>query len=202
MTPERIKATFPKASDAIIDAILEYAPRYGIDDKQMPMFLAQAGHESGEFTVFCENLNYSAESLTKLFSRQRISAADADKYGRTSRHPANQEMIANTIYGGSWGAKNLGNTQPGDGWRFRGRGIFQLTGRANYAAFAKDHPSIDVIGNPDILMLPAEAVISAFWFWQKNGLGALATDVKAATKRINGGQIGLAHRQKLYEALA
>ena len=83
-------------------------------------FLAQIGHESNGLKSVTESLNYSVDGLLKTFSRSRISEADAKKYGRTATQPANQEMIANTVYGGEWGLKNLGNSQPGDGFKFRG----------------------------------------------------------------------------------
>lgn len=195
-----LTSLFPKMSPAIEDAILEYAPRYGIGEREMPMFLAQAGHESGEFTVFVESLNYSVEALIKTFGRHRISLEDAAKFGRGGGRVADQQAIANRLYGGEWGRKNLGNTMPGDGWKYRGRGIFQLTGRANYQRFQDAHPDIKVINHPDLLTQPAEAVISACWFWQTNNLNAVATDIVMATKRINGGQIGLDHRKKLFDS--
>lgn len=193
------KTVFPKCPDAIIEAVDEYAPRYGISN--MAMFWAQAGHESGEFTVFKESLNYSTSALLSLFGRHRISVADAQAFGRNTAHAANQEAIANCIYGGVWGAKNLGNTEAGDGWKYRGRGIFQLTGRANYQAFQDAHPDIPVMENPDILVEPAEAVISACWFWRAKNMNWYGRDVVAATKAINGGQNGLAHRKELFAKL-
>ena len=190
---------FPKCPPAIIEAVAEYAPRYGI--KNMRMFWAQAAHESAEFTVFSENLNYSFDALIKMFGRHRISIEDAAKIGRGGGRAADQQAIANTIYGGTWGLKNLGNNQLGDGWKFRGRGIFQLTGRANYQRFQDAHPDIPVMENPDILTLPAEAVISACWFWQVNDLDRHGDNIMNATRAINGGLNGLAHRQDLFNKL-
>lgn len=164
-------------------------------------FLSQIGHESKGLAVLTEDLNYSVEALLRMFGRHRISEADARKYGRTATQRANQEAIANCIYGGEWGAKNLGNLHPGDGWRYRGRGFKQLTGRDNYlrcgAAIGED-----LVGNPDQLLQPVNAALSAGWFWRTNGLNELADrgDVVAMTRRINGGDIGLPQRQALYAA--
>lgn len=164
-------------------------------------FLSQIGVESGGLSNVVENLNYSATALQSLFGPSRISNADAQAFGRTAAHPANQPEIANRIYGGSFGQKQLGNTQPGDGWKFRGRGLKQVTGRTNYRACGKDL-ELDLETNPDQLLTPENAVRSAGWFWTSKGLNAIADtgDVKAMTLRINGGTNGLAERQKLYDA--
>lgn len=188
-----IRKHCPKARDieALIDALDRYMPRFGIDTPQeRAMFLAQAAHESGHFTTFTENLNYSAAGLRRTWPNRFPSDSMANRYARKP------ERIANLVY-----ASRMGNSDEtsGDGWRYRGRGIFQLTGKANYQAFAKDHPDIPVMQNPDILTNTAEAVISACWYWKRNNLGAAAHDVVAATKRINGGTIGLDERRKLFE---
>jgi putative chitinase len=95
-------------------------------------FLSQIGHESGGLSSLQENLNYSVDAILKLFGRHRISEADARLYGRTATQKANQKALADILYGGEFGRKNLGNTEPGDGSRFIGRGLKQLTGRSNY----------------------------------------------------------------------
>lgn len=98
--------------------------------------LATDYHETGKtMRPISESLNYSVEALKQKYAPRRISVADADKYGRSGSRPANQEAIANAIYGGAWGNDNLGNTRDGDGWRYRGRGKVQITGRRNYARF-------------------------------------------------------------------
>lgn len=156
-------------------------------------FFAQVSHESG-FKPQSENLNYSAEGLRSTFSKARISDAQCRQFGRTASHPADRIAIGNTIYGGTWGADNLGNTQPGDGHRFRGRGLIQLTGRANYRALGAIYEL-----NPDLLLSPAGSVAAAVDFWVTRGLKtpALADDVAAVTRRINGGTRGLAARTSL-----
>lgn len=173
--------------------------QYGIDTpRRQAHFIAQISHESNGFKSLRENLNYSVDGLLKTFSRQRISEDDARKYGRTDSQPANQQMIANTIYGGEWGRKNLGNIAEGDGWKFIGRGLTQLTGRANYTK-ANQTLQFDLVNRPERV---AEdnliAALAAGYFWESNGLNILADkdDVVAITKKINGGTLGLDDRKK------
>jgi putative chitinase len=164
-------------------------------------FLSQIGHESGGLARLQENLNYSVLALTAMFGRHRISLEDAKAFGRAPGQTANQEAIANTLYGGAWGARNLGNTQAGDGWRYRGRGLKQLTGRDNYKRCG-DALKIDLVANPDLLLEPGPASMSAGWFWSANGCNSIADhgDMAALTKRINGGDFGLRERTALYNA--
>lgn len=174
-------------------------------------FFAQIKAESG-LKPINENLNYSPEGLINTFGTDRISIADANKYGRTSKHAANQEMIANIVYGGKWGLKNLGNSQPGDGWKFRGRGFKQITGRSNYTKLSKD-TGIDYVNNPDLLLNEADAMNSALWFWNDRKLNDLAdfTGLKEnpktkkkedavilITRAINGGLNGLDKRRQYF----
>lgn len=169
--------------------------------KRVAAFLAQIGHESAGFTRLTENLNYSVQALLTMFGRHRISEADARKYGRTALQTANPEGIANCIYGGSWGAQNLGNTQPGDGWRFRGRGLKQLTGRDNYRRCGIAIGE-NFLMEPDRLLLPVNAALSAGWFWESHGLNEYADkqDMVAMTRIVNGGLNGLDDRIARYEA--
>lgn len=162
-------------------------------------FLSQIGHESGGMTRLVENLNYSVEGLINGFGRHRISIEDAHKYGRQPGQFANREAIANLLYGGAWGEKNLGNTQPGDGWKFIGRGLKQLTGRANYKA-CSDALGEDFVAEPELLLKPVNAALSAGWFWSTNGLNKLADigDVTGMTRKINGGTNGLNERHALF----
>lgn len=170
--------------------------------KRVAMFLAQTGHESGGYrsTRIVENLNYRASVLTAKFAG-RISATDAARYGRddSKNQKANQEFIANAIYGGQWGRKNLGNELPGDGWKFRGRGLIQITGRANYQRFATAvGKTIDDAAA--YAETPAGACDAAAWFWKANDLNRFADagDVEGCTEKINGGKEGLQERQALY----
>lgn len=161
-------------------------------------FFAQIHHESAGFIRLQENLNYSVEVLLKTFGRHRITEAQARQFGRTPKQKANQEAIANILYGGQWGKKNLGNIKPGDGFKYIGRGYKQVTGLSNYTQLSKD-TGIDYVNNPQWLLREADAMLSACWFWQKNKCNNWADkdDVVGLTRVINGGRIGLAERQKL-----
>lgn len=129
-----------------MEAILDAWDASGATDPRWLAYIMATPHlETGaRFTPISESLNYSVDGLLKTFGRHRISAADAARFGRRDTAPkraANQEAIANLIYGGEWGKANLGNTMPGDGWTYRGRGLSQITGRANYEKFGiSDHP--------------------------------------------------------------
>lgn len=160
-------------------------------------WIAQMAHESAGFTTMVESLNYSAKALKTLFGRHRISLADADKFGRTADHPAHQNALANILYGGEFGRKNLGNTEPGDGWKFRGRGYKQITGRDNYTrgsqrVFGDDR----LVENPELAELPATAALLAGDFWNQKKLNKFADkdDIVTITQLINGGQNGIEGR--------
>lgn len=178
---------------------------YGITTpKTLAGFLSQIGHESGGMQTLEESLNYSVDGLLSTFRRHRISEADARRYGRAPGRPANQQAIANCVYGGAWGRENLGNMQAGDGWRYRGRGLKQLTGLFNYRA-CSDALMEDFVSQPDRLLMPVNAALSAGWFWHKNNLNAIAErgDVVKMTRIINGGENGLKERTALFnEAVA
>jgi putative chitinase len=165
------------------------------------MLVAQLAHESGGFASIAENLNYRAEALVQVFGSHRITQAEAQRIGRTADHPADQEAIANVVYGGAWGRAKLGNIEPGDGWRFRGGGLIQLTGRANYQAFA-DTLGVSAEGAADFVRTPAGAVASALWFWRTRGLinPAYLGDVSTCTRIINGGLNGLQDRLARFQA--
>ena len=157
-------------------------------------FLAQAGHESGGFKVFNENLNYSAKGLNGIFKKYFPTLESAESYQRKP------EKIANKVYGNRMGN---GNEASGDGWKYRGRGAIQLTGKDNYAAFDKVVEE-DLLANPD-LVATKYVLLSAAWFFHKNGLHKLADKgsgkdvVTLITKRVNGGVIGLEDRWKHFQ---
>ncbi|MFS8051571.1 hypothetical protein QD357_01970 [Rhizobium sp. BR 317] len=134
----RLSTNQVNGAEALIDACASLSV---VDDRHIAYILATPMIETGgTFVPITESLNYSAAALTAKFGN-RITAAQANQYGRTASHPADQESIGNIIYGGTWGAKNLGNTQPGDGYLFRGRGLVQTTGRRLYALFGHaDNP--------------------------------------------------------------
>jgi putative chitinase len=193
----------PKVGDWY-SQLVQNLPDYNITTlERVAQWLAQMGHESGDFKTTTENLNYRTTALTAMFGN-RISAADAAKHGRNDAtgQKANQEAIANCIYGGDWGRKNLGNTQTGDGWKFRGRGLTQVTGRSNYTACSKAlYGDLVLVDDPGILAEPDGAVRSACWFWNSRNLNNLADkgDTKGVTKLINGGDKGLDDRLARYD---
>jgi len=179
----------------VIDSIPEVASKFGINTPlRVAHFLAQCGHESGGFRVTQENLNYSAKGLNGIFRKYFPTEAAAAAYARQPQKIANK-VYANRMANGSEAS--------GDGYKFRGRGYIQLTGRDNYTQFGKAI-GVDIPSNPD-LVSSKYALASAAWFWSKNGLNKLAdngasdTAVTSITKRVNGGTIGLADRIKHFK---
>ena len=172
-------------------------PKYDIDTPQrIAGFISQCAHESRDFTATEENLNYSQGALERVFGRYfGAGKRNAAEYAR------NPEKIANYVYMDEFRSARgaLGNTQAGDGWRFRGGGLKQLTGRNNYEGFAKDY-DMSAEEAADWVRTKEGALASALWFWNKNNLNTIADtgDVVALTKRINGGDIGLADRKQRY----
>lgn len=163
--------------------------RFGIDSPlQQAHFLAQIGHESGGFKLLVENLNYGSLALLRTWPTR----FDEDIAAQLARKP---ELIANYVYGG-----RLGNVEPGDGWRYRGRGLIQLTGRANYAEAGKAI-GMPLVEQPELLEQPEAAALSAAWYWSSRQLGRLADadDLLAVTRKINGGTHGLDDRRKRLE---
>ncbi|WP_130872437.1 glycoside hydrolase family 19 protein [Pseudomonas bubulae] len=191
ITVQQLLQIFPSAGqDAgvfvpVLNAAMNRYQIVGL--KRVAAFIAQVGHESGQLTRLVENLNYSADVLRKTWpSRFDVELAKA-----VARKP---EQIANIAYG-----NRMGNTVPGDGWRYRGRGLIQVTGKNNYRACG-EVLGLDLIAQPELLEKPQHASMSAAWFWATNGLNTLADAGKfdAITQRINGGQTGAADRQALY----
>ncbi len=182
------------------DALSVLLPDYDINTpRRVAAFIAQCSHESGGFAVLQENLNYKPQALRRLFPKYFTDDVIAGQY---CAKPNKQEAIANRIYANRMGN---GDESSGDGYRFRGRGLIQLTGRSNYQNFAD---SIEVDGRPlKIDEVPAYletfegAAQSACWFWETNSLNKWADegDILTLTKRINGGTIGLEDRKKHYE---
>ncbi|MDU1059754.1 MAG: glycoside hydrolase family 19 protein [Leclercia adecarboxylata] len=161
------------------------------------MFIAQMGHESGGFTRVVENLNYAAENLVPTFGSHRITAQQAAALGRTATQPANQKAIANLVYGNEWGKKNLGNQVAGDGWKYRGRGLKQITGLSNYRSCGLAL-KLDLVIHPELLEQDIYAARSAAWFYVSHGCLLHSGDVERVTLIINGGRNGLADRKVRY----
>jgi putative chitinase len=189
---DKLKGHVPQV---VIDSIPEVAAKFGINTPlRVAHFLAQCGHESGGFRVTQENLNYSAKGLNGIFKKYFPTEASAAPYARQPQKIANK-VYANRMANGSEAS--------GDGYKFRGRGYIQLTGRDNYTQFGKAI-GVDIPSNPDVVA-STYALASAAWFWSKNGLNKLAdagasdTAVTSITKRVNGGTIGLADRIKHFK---
>ncbi|PHK93211.1 endolysin [Pseudoroseomonas rhizosphaerae] len=173
--------------------------RYGITTPaRRAAFLAQIGHESAGLTRLVESLDYAAERLVPVFGAHRITATQAAALGRKPGRPAQQQAIANQVYGGAWGLQQLGNVELNDGWRYRGRGALQITGRANYTRCAAAL-GVPLETLPACLETPTGAAEAAAWWWANHGCNALADtgDFSALTRRINGGLTGLAERVAL-----
>jgi putative chitinase len=172
-------------------------PKHEINNaRRIAAFTTQCAHESRDFTAMEENLNYSKEALERVFPRYfGAGKRNAAEYAR------NPEKIANYVYmdANRSAAGALGNVQPGDGWRFRGRGLKQLTGRNNYSRFAQAY-GMTAEQASDWIETKEGALASALWFWTTNKLNPIADtgEVAVLTKRINGGDIGLADRQSRY----
>jgi putative chitinase len=166
---------------------------FGINTpKRQAYFIAQIGTESGGFTVVSESLNYSVAGLA-IFGA-RLTAAQREQLGRKPGEPAlsqqRQAAIANLVYGGRYG-----NNLNGDGWKYRGRGLKQVTFHDNYEVCGKAL-NLPLLTNPDLLLEDANAARSAGWFWHANGCNrfADASDITGLTRRINGGTNGLPDR--------
>ena len=197
LTKEQLKQLLPKNPylDHWHNALSILFPDYEINTPQrMAAFIAQCAHESGGFMVLKENLNYKAATLRKIFPKYFSTDEMANKYASM---PNKQEAIANLVY-----ANRMGNGSPetGDGYKFCGRGLIQLTGRDNYTFFAGSL-GISVEEASEYLATFEGAAQSACWFWETNNLNQWADkgDIVTLTKRINGGTIGLEDRIKHYE---
>ena len=189
---DKLKGHIP---DAVIAMIPDTAAKFQINTPlRLAHFLAQCGHESGGFRLTQENLNYSAKGLNGIFKKYFPTEAAAAAYAR------NPQKIANKVYGNRMGN---GDEASGDGFKFRGRGYIQLTGKDNYTAFGKSIGE-DICANPD-KVASQYALLSAAWFFSKNGLHKMADEgasdavVTKITKRVNGGTIGLADRIKHFK---
>ena len=189
---DKLKGHIP---DAVIAMIPDTAAKFQINTPlRLAHFLAQCGHESGGFKATSENLNYSAKGLMGIFKKYFPTETLANAYQR------NPQKIANKVYANRMAN---GDEASGDGFKFRGRGYIQLTGKDNYTQFGKAIGE-NIVANPDVVS-GKYALLSAAWFWSKNGLNNLSdggsTDavVTSITKRVNGGTIGLADRIKHFK---
>ena len=200
ITSDTLRKIYPlsKNIERYCEALHRAMEECGIDTAaRARAFLAQVGHESAQLNRIEENLNYSAQALRKVFPKYFGTPQEASSY---AHHP---ERIANRVYANRMGN---GNEQSGDGWKFRGRGLIQITGRDNYVAMSSLMGK-DLTVWPDALLMPLDACLSAALWWKANGLNALAdklaTDERktfeAITKRVNGGLNGIEDRWEIYQ---
>lgn len=187
MQVSKLKTIYPNAIKGILDILEIELNKLDWSDDNKCHFLAQCAHESGGFRVVSENLNYSVDGLKKVFPKYFTYGRNPIKYARRP------EKIANVVY-----ANRLGNgdEKSGDGWKYHGRGIIQITGKYNYDLCLK------AIGrdDPEYLSTPEGAVLSAIWFWKKNVLYK-EFDIVTISKRVNGGVNGLNDRKEQYKKI-
>jgi putative chitinase len=182
----KVKPTIAAVWSVVFADVIK-AESFSQGDMELDDFLGQILHESHGLSQFCENLNYSPERLCQVWSSRFPTLADARPYAR------NPEALANKVYGG-----RMGNVEPGDGWRFRGRAPIQITGRANYA-FVGDLMGQDLTVMPELLEQPRFALEACILWWEDRIPDSMLGDPEKVTKRVNGGLIGLADREYLTE---
>lgn len=194
--PEKLFNTlFPKAKIGTLKALNSMLPEYEINTKErIAAFVSQCAHESGGFRYTEENLNYSENALLTTFG----------KYFGEKRNPKDfakqPEKIANVVY-----ASRMGNAgiKSGEGWKYRGRGFIQITGKNNYTKFQED-TGIEVLENPDKIQDDINlSLLTALWYWERHSLNSFADaeDIVGLTKKINGGTNGLEDRQQKYKEI-
>jgi putative chitinase len=211
MTPkvEHIVAAGVKQATAQkwVEAVAAACQEFNIDTPQrIAGFLSQCAHESGGFERLQENLNYSADGMAGIWPKRfAVLGPDGKPVKKDGKNQPNKfalalhrkpEMIANVVYSGRMGN---GPTESGEGWKYRGRGLKQLTGKTNHSNCSKGL-GVDLVDNPDLLLEPIYAARSAAWFWStsKCNVFADAEDIEGLTRRINGGLIGIDDRKKRY----
>lgn len=203
LTAETLKKVFPRCPtpDIWAKALQAACDQFEINTRaRLSSFLAQIGHESGQFTTLVESLKYTAPRLMKVWPKRFPTLAAATPYAM------NEQKLGNFVYANRNGN---GNAASGDGFRYRGRGLIQLTGRSNYLEAGKAL-GVDLVKTPDLLTQPAYAALSAGWYWQSRGLNALADDktddddledFREITRRINGGYVGVQERFALFKQI-
>jgi len=173
-----------------IDAAMKEFGITAVNDQAM--FIAQLGHESAGFTSLVESCNYSVDGLKKTFGK-RLTPYQCEMLGRVDgKQTAHQPQIANLVYG-----DRMGNNNPGDGWKYRGRGLLQITGRENYTKCGTAL-KLDLVSTPELLIQERHAARSAAWFFALRGCLLYSGDIVRVTQIINGGQNGLADRKVRY----
>ena len=204
LTEQKFNKLYPKALPGIYQEIIQNVQKAGIQtDNQLAMFIAQCAHESAGFQKFQENLNYSSDGLRKTFPKY-FQVVTAQQYGYIKNKAgvitkkADQVGIANIVY-----ANRMGNgpASTGDGWKYRGRGVVQLTGKDNYTRFQKWLNDPEILSNPDKILSSAKLIVlTGVFFWDVNKLQGIS-DFVLLTKRVNGGTFGLEDRTREYKEL-
>lgn len=212
MTPDSPLLVAAKVKDPSkwLEAVVETCTRFQINTpKRIAAFLAQTAHESAGYTMLEENLNYSADTMAVVWpNRFAEMGPDKKPIKENGKNKPNKfalalhrkpEMIANVVYSNRMGN---GTIESGEGWKYRGRGLKQLTGKDNYTRCGTSL-GVDFVERPELLLTPQYAALSAGWFWDSNRLGDFADrdDFVGMTKKINGGTIGLADREARYKAV-
>ena len=188
-------STAQRWADVFADEIKESTFSKG--DSDLVDFLPTILHESMMLVRMEESLDYAADRLVAVFGVHRITPAQAQAVGRIpGKQAADQRAIANIVYGGDWGRKNLGNVAPSDGWTYRGRGPIQITGRANYARVG-DLIGQNLVGIPDLLSQPRFALDACIAWWEDRIPDSMLGETTAIRARVNGGTLGLAEVQAL-----
>lgn len=211
MTPtiEHLQAVKVKNPERWLDAVVATCQEFEINTpERIASFLAQTAHESGGYTMLTENLNYKAVTLAACWpTRFAVLGPDKKPIKENGKNVPTKlaesiagkpELIANLVYSSRMGN---GPAESGEGWKFRGRGLKQLTGKDNYTRCGTGL-GVDLVSNPDLLLEPMYAARSAGWFWKVNKLADFADkeDIKGMTLKINGGLIGYDQRKALYDA--
>lgn len=200
ITAQQLKKIMPKCNtDQWLNSLNQAMTQFEINtSSRIAAFLAQVAHESAETTILSENLNYSALRLTQVWPHRFPTITVAQSYAK------NPEKLANFVYAGRGGN---GNKASGDGWRYRGRGLFQLTTKDNYR-LAGQALALPLVDKPDLLLSPEVAALTAAQFWQRLGLNVLADhqigdndekDFEKISIKINGGKVGLVERKKYWQ---
>lgn len=205
---KHLEAVGVKEPDKWIAAVRAACDRFQINtDKRVAAFLAQCAHESGSFTMLTENLNYKAATMAACWpNRFAVLGADKKPIKKDGKMvptavansiAGKPELIANLVYSSRMGN---GPAESGEGWKYRGRGLKQLTGKDNYTRCGTGI-GVDLVSDPDKLLEPTYAALSAGWFWSENKCGDFIDkdDFVGLTKKINGGTIGLADREARYK---
>ena len=210
ITISQLQAAKIKNPEKWLDAVEATCQEFEINTpERIASFLAQTSHESGGYTMLSENLNYKAATLAACWPNRFAELGPDKKPKKDDKGKLIPTAVANSIAGKPELIANLvyssrmanGPAESGEGWKYRGRGLKQLTGKDNYTRCG-GAIGLDLVSNPDLLLEPLAAARSAGWFWRSNNLSAFADveDIKGMTKKINGGFIGLEQRQALYNA--